>query len=249
MSCPTITKIQPTECIGNSLNTINNNYQALKTGVCDNQDQINTLRTLLYELSSNMMTLNVPYAQLIEPAGKVNPVSTLNAVTGATGSSSQPAQLLIAATPVNAMLTRDVDFTSTPSTYLDTIGIIKDGVSIGFPRTGVYEISLLGPTPSLRYYGASVAVDVVLVDNSTGNIIASSPGVIASSQANIGDNSSNLAINTRIRVTDITKRFTFKLRRHPGNAPAPVFAMFPDPATSNNPSTLFNLQVYRLGNS
>jgi hypothetical protein len=52
MSCPTVVTIQPTECIGNSLNTINANYQSLRTGVCDNQEQINTLRTLLNDLSA-----------------------------------------------------------------------------------------------------------------------------------------------------------------------------------------------------
>jgi hypothetical protein len=72
MSCPTITTIQPTECIGNSLNTINNNYQSLKTGVCDNQDQINTLRTLLYNLSASLpdilpvgSVIQTNYAQLV----------------------------------------------------------------------------------------------------------------------------------------------------------------------------------------
>jgi hypothetical protein len=61
MSCPTVTTIQATECIGNSLNTINANYQALRTGICDNQDQIDALRTLLFQLSSQPNTAPVTY--------------------------------------------------------------------------------------------------------------------------------------------------------------------------------------------
>jgi hypothetical protein len=73
MSCPTVTTIQPTECIGNSLNTINANYQSLRTGVCDNQDQINFLRTLLLDLSANLNVLpvgsvvNTHYVELVGP--------------------------------------------------------------------------------------------------------------------------------------------------------------------------------------
>lgn len=86
MSCPTIVTIQPTECIGNSLNTINNNYQSLKTGLCDNQDQINALRTLLLDLSSNMnQIMNVPY---IEIAQVVAPTAAAQQLYGV-GSGSQ----------------------------------------------------------------------------------------------------------------------------------------------------------------
>lgn len=43
MSCPTVTTIQATECIGNSLNTINANFNNLKISVCDNESQIISL--------------------------------------------------------------------------------------------------------------------------------------------------------------------------------------------------------------
>lgn len=63
MSCPTIVTIQPNECIGNSLNTINSNYQALKTGICDNQDQINEIRSLFNSLQTYTMSLTSTIAQ------------------------------------------------------------------------------------------------------------------------------------------------------------------------------------------
>lgn len=43
MSCPTVTTIQKTECIGNSLVTINSNFDTLKQAVCDNFDLIQSL--------------------------------------------------------------------------------------------------------------------------------------------------------------------------------------------------------------
>lgn len=43
MSCPTVTTIQKTECIGNSLVTINSNFATLKDAACDNFQQIQTL--------------------------------------------------------------------------------------------------------------------------------------------------------------------------------------------------------------
>ena len=47
MSCPTVTTIQKTECIGNSLVTINSNFATLKDAACDNQSQIDAIKTAL----------------------------------------------------------------------------------------------------------------------------------------------------------------------------------------------------------
>lgn len=47
MSQVTTTKIQPTECIGNSLYTINTNFELLKTGSNDNFSLITQLQTLI----------------------------------------------------------------------------------------------------------------------------------------------------------------------------------------------------------
>lgn len=77
MPCPTITTIQPTECIGNSLAAINNNFNNLKTAICDTQlgisvqDEGNTLGTGINMLnftgkgvnainSGNITTVNIP---------------------------------------------------------------------------------------------------------------------------------------------------------------------------------------------
>jgi hypothetical protein len=60
MGCPTdIITIQKTECIGNSLNTINGNFNSLKTEVCDNQLQINNLFNNIETVKSNLYPLNL----------------------------------------------------------------------------------------------------------------------------------------------------------------------------------------------
>lgn len=59
MSCPStsqILTIQPTECIGNSLNTINTNFTNLRLAACDNQTQITTLNSLLV---NNIYAMNL----------------------------------------------------------------------------------------------------------------------------------------------------------------------------------------------
>lgn len=81
MSCPSVVTIQPTECIGNSLNTINNNYQALRVGVCDNQDQINALRTLLFDLSGAIQT--TPSLSAGQVLQVVTQTTNLNQIGGA----------------------------------------------------------------------------------------------------------------------------------------------------------------------
>ena len=59
MSCPTITTIEATQCIGNSLDIINENFLNLKDGACDNNDisvsltnDVLNLSTQIDELSS-----------------------------------------------------------------------------------------------------------------------------------------------------------------------------------------------------
>jgi microcystin-dependent protein len=47
MSCPTVTTIQATECVGNSLATINANFNTLAAAECDNQSQIAALLATL----------------------------------------------------------------------------------------------------------------------------------------------------------------------------------------------------------
>lgn len=126
MSCPSVVTIQPTECIGNSLNTINNNYQSLRTGVCDNQDQINALRTLLLDLSSNMNKIgNYPYleyAWVTAPnvAGQniaANTITTLTVDTEIvdTGSHGSVAgnQITLAAGTYSYIARTGVDFSGT----------------------------------------------------------------------------------------------------------------------------------------
>jgi len=57
--CNSTQIIAPTECIGDSLVKINNNFSNLNNDVC-------SLLTLVNELSSNMMTLDVPYVRIAE---------------------------------------------------------------------------------------------------------------------------------------------------------------------------------------
>lgn len=47
MSCPTTQTILKTECIGNSLVTINGNFNTLRTAICDNQTQIDDIKTAI----------------------------------------------------------------------------------------------------------------------------------------------------------------------------------------------------------
>ena len=68
MSCPSVTVIDRSEYIGNSLQTINNNFSNLKDGICDNnteilslQQDIQNLDTYIEALSS-VTTHSVPKA-------------------------------------------------------------------------------------------------------------------------------------------------------------------------------------------
>jgi hypothetical protein len=58
MSCPSISTIPNTEYIGNSLPTINNNFQSLKDSVCDNQSQITNLHLSLQSLDAVLTQLS-----------------------------------------------------------------------------------------------------------------------------------------------------------------------------------------------
>ena len=57
MSCPTVTEIQRTEYIGNSLQTINNNFSILKDAICDNDAQINLLQQNTQSLDTKLTDL------------------------------------------------------------------------------------------------------------------------------------------------------------------------------------------------
>jgi hypothetical protein len=65
MSCPTIQNIQSSECIGNSLIKINNNFTSLSAGICDTNSTVinNTwgnvpLFNLITSLSSQILSLS-----------------------------------------------------------------------------------------------------------------------------------------------------------------------------------------------
>lgn len=65
MSCPSIITIPDTECIGNSLTTINNNFSALEVAACDNQSFITSLNnsiTNLNTLITDLTNITVPGA-------------------------------------------------------------------------------------------------------------------------------------------------------------------------------------------
>jgi hypothetical protein len=65
MSRPTILQIFSNECIGNSLNTINANYESLKNGIWDNQDQIDILQSQITSLQTNTVPVSA-YNSLIQ---------------------------------------------------------------------------------------------------------------------------------------------------------------------------------------
>jgi hypothetical protein len=61
MSCPTtneVREIQPTECIGNSLATINFNFNQLRLGACDNYSFINSLQQSIQQLNTTLFNLS-----------------------------------------------------------------------------------------------------------------------------------------------------------------------------------------------
>lgn len=59
MPCPEITPIQSSECIGNSLVTINGNFESLKTAICDFQVETGvTLEDEGTQIGTNIGTLN-----------------------------------------------------------------------------------------------------------------------------------------------------------------------------------------------
>lgn len=57
MSCPAITTIPSTECIGNSLTTINSNFSALEVAACDNYSYIQNLITSITNLNNSIVSL------------------------------------------------------------------------------------------------------------------------------------------------------------------------------------------------
>lgn len=58
MSCPAVTTIKNTECIGNSLVTINDNFTALKDAACDNYSTITTLNANILALNTRITSLS-----------------------------------------------------------------------------------------------------------------------------------------------------------------------------------------------
>jgi hypothetical protein len=58
MSCPTITSIDRSEYIGNSLQTINNNFSNLKDGICDNNTEIISLQQDIQNLDTHIEILS-----------------------------------------------------------------------------------------------------------------------------------------------------------------------------------------------
>lgn len=58
MSCPTVTIIDRTQYIGNSLQTINNNFSNLKDGICDNNTEIISLQQDIQNLDTVIETLS-----------------------------------------------------------------------------------------------------------------------------------------------------------------------------------------------
>jgi len=57
MSCPTVTKILNTECIGNSLATINSNFTVLGAAACDNYKTVTTLLCSIQTLDNRVFDL------------------------------------------------------------------------------------------------------------------------------------------------------------------------------------------------
>lgn len=58
MSCPTITVIDRSEYIGNSLQTINSNFSNLKDGICDNNTEIISLQQDIQNLDTHIDALS-----------------------------------------------------------------------------------------------------------------------------------------------------------------------------------------------
>jgi hypothetical protein len=58
MSCFNTTHIDKTECIGNSLNKINNNFEGLKEAVCDNDNTINIIKSDINNLDTKINALS-----------------------------------------------------------------------------------------------------------------------------------------------------------------------------------------------
>jgi microcystin-dependent protein len=65
MSCPTVTTIQKTECIGNSLVTINSNFASLKDAACDNSQQIQALLNSFVGVVSYFPATTAPAGWLV----------------------------------------------------------------------------------------------------------------------------------------------------------------------------------------
>jgi microcystin-dependent protein len=69
MSCPTITTIDPTWCIGNSLQYINTNFTNLSGGICDNNSLITGLAAQIASLTSQVQGLASSASSI--PAGMI----------------------------------------------------------------------------------------------------------------------------------------------------------------------------------
>jgi len=243
MSCPTVTTILPTECIGNSLNTINSNYQSLRTGVCDNQDQINALRTLLYQLSSNMTntTLDVPYARLVERSGEDTSISNLRTITNSNGADRDivAQNLFPLAATTSLRDSRLLKFDATPGTYVDTIGMVKNADrTIQFPDTGTYEINIEGPNIVTQNWGGSGSADIQLLDDNGAVILNSIPYWFDRKQ-----DLSKPVLNGRINITDTSTKYSIVFRFN-RSSNFPICAAFPSSVAGE--CVLFNFDIYKL---
>lgn len=58
MSCPNIIEIQRTQCIGNSLEYINENFTNLKNSICDNDSSIQSINNDLVNLNTTVNELS-----------------------------------------------------------------------------------------------------------------------------------------------------------------------------------------------
>lgn len=233
--CNSVQNIASSECIGDSLVKINNNFSNLNTDVC-------TLLSLINTLSSNMsQVLNVPYARLVERSGDDTSISDERALTGATGSYdniySQDLFPLVSTSTV--LGSRYLKLNTTPTTNVDTIGIIKNtDRSIQFPSTGRYGISITGPVCRVFNYNVKASLDLEMVTDS-GVVVLGGPTVFTTWDVE----SCYPSLEGRITVTNTATKYFFNFKRNmPGNG-YKVFTSFPSNVAGA--CTLFGVEIFK----
>ena len=78
-----VQNIERTECIGNSLVKINNNFKNLDVAVCETGNDIEGLMSLISSLSSNLSNIRTTYIPITgTQAGSVAGTGNLSTVTG-----------------------------------------------------------------------------------------------------------------------------------------------------------------------